>query len=74
MATLEFALEGEYIALNQLLKLVGLCPSGGSAKQVIAAGGVCVDGTVETRKTCKVRDGQVVALDGIEIRVTAEDS
>ena len=32
MATVRFELEGEYIELNQLLKLVGLCDSGGIGK------------------------------------------
>jgi len=32
---------------------------------------VRVDGAVELRKTCKIRDGQVVALDDIEIHVRA---
>lgn len=69
MTTQAFALDGDYIALNQLLKLVGLCPSGGSAKLAIADGEVRVDGVVETRKTCKIRAGQVVAFGGVEIRV-----
>lgn len=71
MAMLEFPLKGDHIALNQLLKLIGICPSGGSAKLVIAAGHVDVDGAVETRKTCKIRAGQVVAFDGTEIQVVA---
>lgn len=58
-----FSLEGrEYVALYQLLKLMGWCSSGGEAKQVIAAGEVQVDQAVELRKRCKVRVGQVVSL------------
>ncbi len=70
MNTAEFALAGDSIALCRLLKLAGMCPSGGSAKLVIAAGEVRVDGVVETRKTCKIRAGQVVSLDDASIRVT----
>ena len=33
MQTVEFDLEGEYVELNQLLKLAGLCDSGGAGKQ-----------------------------------------
>lgn len=56
-----FDLEGhEYIALNDLLKVEGLCASGGMAKSVIADGLVKVDGEVELRKRCKLRSGQVI--------------
>ena len=64
----EFALEGhEYIALNDLLKLEGLCDSGGMAKAVIAEGKVTVDGKVELRKRCKIRSEQVVEFSGSKI-------
>lgn len=71
MAIIEFPLKGECIALCQLLKLTGLCPSGGSAKLTVAEGAVHVDGEVETRKTCKIRAGQEVQLDDDRIRVIA---
>lgn len=71
MQTIEFQLESDFIELNQLLKLVGLCDSGGAGKALVASGTVLVDGTVELRKTCKIRNGQVVCLDGHEIHVTA---
>lgn len=63
-----FALEAEYVELNQLLKLVGLCESGGAGKLLVAEGRVQVDGLIETRKTAKIRAGQVVACG--EVRVT----
>ena len=48
----EFSLEGrEFIELCDLLKIKGLCASGGMAKTVIAEGLVMVDGNVELRKT-----------------------
>ncbi|HEX7339930.1 MAG TPA: RNA-binding S4 domain-containing protein [Rhodanobacteraceae bacterium] len=70
MNTIDFALAGDHIALYHLLKLTGVSPSGGSAKVVIADGLVRVDGTVETRKACKIRAGQTVALDNATIHVT----
>ena len=69
MQTVEFDLEGEYVELNQLLKLAGLCDSGGAGKQIVASGAVSVDGYVELRKTAKIRAGQLVRLDDVEIRV-----
>jgi ribosome-associated protein len=66
----EFNLEGgEFIELNNLLKIKGLCASGGMAKVVIAEGLVTVDGKVELRKRCKIRAGQVVEFEGHTITV-----
>lgn len=71
MQTLEFTLEGEYVELNQLLKLVGVCDSGGAGKMLVASGAVSVGGEVELRKTCKIRAGQVVSLGDVQINVMA---
>lgn len=70
MQQLEFSLTGEFIELNQLLKLVGICDSGGAGKRLVAEGGVSVDGKVELRKTCKIRAGQVVSLGDVRIMVS----
>ena len=64
-----FELEGEYVELNQLLKLIGACNSGGEGKMLVAQGLVRVDGEVELRKTCKIRAGQRVQFEGIEVLV-----
>jgi ribosome-associated protein len=69
MQQLEFQLRGEFIELNQLLKLTGVCDSGGAGKALVAEGVVSVDGKVELRKTAKIRAGQVVALGDVQIRV-----
>jgi ribosome-associated protein len=71
MQQLTFELDREFVELNQLLKLSGLCDSGGAGKALVASGAVSVDGVVELRKTCKIRDGQVVRVGDAEIRVTA---
>lgn len=76
MEHIDFALEPphDYVELNQLLKLVGLCDSGGAGKAIVAAGVVTVDGTLELRKTCKIRAGQrVVVDDEVAILVHAAD-
>ena len=67
----EFSLTKDFIELNQLLKLNGLCASGGAGKALVAAGGVSVDGAIELRKTCKIRAGQVIRCDGVRIHVIA---
>jgi ribosome-associated protein len=71
MQKIEFPLDREFVQLNQLLKLTGLCASGGAGKALVAGGTVAVDGSIELRKTCKIRVGQVVRLGDVEIRVVA---
>jgi ribosome-associated protein len=72
MQKLSFSLNGEFVELNQLLKLVGICESGGAGKVIVASGDVSVDGQQELRKTAKIRAGQVVRLGDVEIRVLAD--
>lgn len=69
-----FQLKGEFIELNVLLKLLGLAPSGGAAKALVAEGAVTVDGEVETRIRRKLRAGQVVRLVAEEINILAPPS
>ncbi|MDD5181414.1 MAG: RNA-binding S4 domain-containing protein [Gallionellaceae bacterium] len=71
MQQLEFQLNGEYVELNQLLKLAGVCDSGGAGKALVAEGAVSVDGHVELRKTAKIRAGSVVTLGDVRITVLA---
>ena len=72
MQCIEFPLVGEFIEVNNLLKVVGLAGSGGQGKHLVAAGEVKVDGQVETRKTAKIRPGQVVECFDTRIQVVAE--
>lgn len=59
----------EYIALCDLLKLAGLTESGGQAKAVIANGEVLRNGEVETRKTAKIRGGDVIEFAGATLEI-----
>ena len=68
MRQVQFELRGEFITLDHLLKATGLAGSGGAAKALVAAGGVQVDGRDELRKTCKIRAGQVVSVQGARVR------
>jgi ribosome-associated protein len=74
MPQLEFRLTGEFIELNHLLKLTGVCASGGAGKMLVATGNVTVDGTRELRKTCKIRAGQRVRLGNVQISVLGAGS
>ena len=57
--TQRFKLESEYIELSKLLKVTGLCDSGGMAKVAIVEGQVKGDGSVELRKGRKIRKGAI---------------
>lgn len=66
----EFSLQGQdFITLNNLLKVEGWCHSGATAKAVIDAGEVQVNGVVELRKRCKITPGQVVEYASQQLRV-----
>lgn len=68
---IEFILESDYVELNQLLKLSGVCDSGGAGKALVASGAVAVDGAAELRKTCKIRAGSTVEVFDVQIKVVA---
>lgn len=70
MQHLHFELTNEFIELNNLLKIMGLCDSGGAGKILVAQGHVRVDGQQELRKTCKIRAGQIVSMGDVRIKVT----
>lgn len=67
-----FAVRGEYIQLDQLLKATGLADSGGNAHAAISDGLVSVDGEVETRKRAKLRPGQRVVYAGETVELVSE--
>ena len=69
MKPIDFALRGDHITLDALLKASGLASSGGAAKLLIAAGGVRVNGEPETRRGRKLRAGDEVRLDEHCVRV-----
>jgi ribosome-associated protein len=71
MPTVDFELTRDYVELNQLLKLAGACDSGGAGKALVEQGLVQVDGKPESRKTAKIRAGQVVTFGDLRIVVGA---
>lgn len=59
----------EFIKLDALLKFAGVCETGGEAKEAVQAGDVKVNGEVCTMRGKKIRPGDVVGLDGVELTV-----
>ena len=69
-STQKFELEGqEFILLQSLLQVGGVCNTGGEAKILIVEGDVTVDDEVETRRGRKIRAGQRVSCAGVSIEV-----
>lgn len=67
---MEFKLSGsDYIELKNLLKVTGLCETGGEAKMAIEQGSVLVDDKLETRKAYKVKSGQLVTFNKKSVMV-----
>ena len=66
----EFKIEGEYIELIQLLKVLGIAQTGGHAKFIVDEGEVVRNGEIELRKRAKLVPGDVIEMAGIKIRLT----
>ena len=74
MDNIEFQLKGDHVRLCDLLKLAGIAESGGQGKHLVAAGEVTVDGQLESRKSAKIRMGQIVECRGVKVVVQRADS
>jgi ribosome-associated protein len=69
-STREFHLDAqEFILLQSLLQVGGVCDTGAEAKMLIVGGDVTVDGEIETRRGRKIRAGQRVSCAGMSIEV-----
>ncbi len=62
----------EYIKLDGLLKLSGVCSTGGEAKEAVLSGKVSVNGEVCLMRGRKLRPGDRVSVFGEEMTVTEE--
>lgn len=65
----EITITTEFIKLDALLKFAGVCETGGEAKEEIQNGNVAVNGDVCTMRGKKIRPGDVVDLNGVQITV-----
>lgn len=66
-----FALRGDFITLDALLKASGAASSGGDAKRLLLDGTVRVNGEPERRRGRKLRPGDRVACGGHRVVVVA---
>lgn len=64
-----FKIKGEYIQLNQLLKMMGWSSSGAESNAIIESGAVKVNGVKELRKRNKLTLGYTVEFDGKKVTI-----
>jgi ribosome-associated protein len=60
----------DVIRLGQFLKLAGVVDSGAETKGRIGAGDVRVNGEVDRRRGAQLHRGDVVTIDGEQLRVS----
>ncbi|HRH57388.1 MAG TPA: RNA-binding S4 domain-containing protein [Chitinophagales bacterium] len=64
-----FEIQGDFIQLNQLLKVLNWCESGAQANSVIEEGFVKVNGKVELRKRNKLVKDTLIEFDGNKVKL-----
>ncbi len=66
---LEVKITTEFIKLDQLLKFSGVAETGGMAKDIVLNEEVSVNGEICSMRGKKIRKGDKVTLDDIEINI-----
>lgn len=59
-------MDEDFLTLSDMIKLSGIAQTGGQAKVLIQSGDVKVNGEVETKRKRKLRQGDVVEVNGEE--------
>lgn len=67
-----FYIESDYIPLIALLKSAQIASSGGEAQMFVEQGLVKLNGKLESRKRAKLRVGDIVSCNGIEVQIKAK--
>ena len=62
----EIKIKTETIKLDQFLKWANVVSTGGEAKALIQAGGVRVNNKIEKRRGLKIKDGDLVNVEGLD--------
>ena len=63
----QFKIEGDYIELTALLKVLGIAQTGGHAKMIVNDEVVFRNGELETRKRAKLVPGDQIKIEDITI-------
>ncbi|MCR9288457.1 MAG: RNA-binding S4 domain-containing protein [Bacteroidetes bacterium] len=65
--------DDEYIELIKLLKIKQIAQTGGHAKIMVENGEVNVNGEQEFRKRKKLREGDVVVVEGTQVEILGSE-
>lgn len=65
----KISITGEFIKLDSLLKFSGVTETGGIAKEIVQQGKVKVNGEVCTQRGKKIRRGDRVRIDEIDVEL-----
>ncbi len=65
----EIKIRDEFIKLDSLLKFAGVTETGGIAKEIITDGKVKVNGEVCLMRGKKIRSGDSIVIDEIELEI-----
>ncbi len=68
----EITIRTDYITLGQLLKFANVVIEGGDAKAYLASTKILVNGEDENRRGKKLRDGDVVELPSLVLKINHE--
>lgn len=69
----EIEIRTEFIKLDSFLKFAGVTDTGGQAKELVLEGLVHVNGEVCTMRGKKIRPGDVVEIDDLQLCVVAAE-
>lgn len=62
----DIKIKTESIQLDQFLKWANIVLSGGEAKSLIQAGKITVNGEIETRRSHKLHNGDIIQPEGLK--------
>ena len=69
----EIKIHTDYVTLGQFLKIADINQSGGEAKPFLSQNDVYVNGEIDNRRGRKLRDLDVVVVEGKEFRILNEN-
>ena len=69
MKEIKIKIDSEFIRLDNLLKLAGVCETGGQAKLLIQGGEVLVNGEICTMRGKKMREGDEAVYEDMCVKV-----
>lgn len=64
----------EFIKLDQFLKWVNICQSGGHAKELVQSGKVKVNGKTELQRGKKLRSGDTIEYENLSFTIVGNDN